>query len=219
MLESTKVCLRKYAIFSGRASRKEFADFTLVALSAVVITYFVVGEIASIALIAFLATPYLAVHWRRMHDAGYAGWHVGLALTVFSIGAFFAYLGGEALSQLAAGKFVPVDPNLAAAMAFGGLFVRIVGSVYGLWVLFILARRTMDGPNRFGPGPGQSYAAPIDETPRSKPADEPIAKTEVRSRLGVWTKKSAPPPESVYQPVEGRSLAEIVARQKVTAKA
>jgi len=81
--------MKKYAVFSGRARRKEYWMFFLcnmlisIALSAVTITagYLLgVGEMISDAAngIYFLAVliPSIAVGVRRMHDIGRSGWWI-----------------------------------------------------------------------------------------------------------------------------------------------
>lgn len=74
--------LKKYAVFSGRARRKEFWLFKLLELPLAVAGQFIMtGAITSrpvIALIAMislgLVIPDLAVFCRRMHDVGKSGW-------------------------------------------------------------------------------------------------------------------------------------------------
>lgn len=79
------ICLRKYATFSGRASRSEYWYFALfflvayVALSAVdgvLGTYSQREEVGLLSSIFALAVvvPALAVTCRRLHDIGRSGW-------------------------------------------------------------------------------------------------------------------------------------------------
>jgi uncharacterized membrane protein YhaH (DUF805 family) len=85
---------RKYADFNGRAQRKEYWMFTLVN-SAIILTLYAAFTVCSLneypalgvvfggALCLYvLATiiPGLAVSVRRLHDAGFSGWLVLLAL-------------------------------------------------------------------------------------------------------------------------------------------
>ena len=76
--------LKKYAVFSGRASRREFWTFQLVAflisivlaiLSTLVSAVTLLGLVFSLALIV----PSIAVSVRRLHDYGYSGWLVLIA--------------------------------------------------------------------------------------------------------------------------------------------
>jgi len=71
--ESIIVCLKKYAEFSGRASRSEFWWFALfIALVASALAY-IHETIASIFLIATLL-PLLAAGARRLRDSGKSAW-------------------------------------------------------------------------------------------------------------------------------------------------
>ena len=78
-------CLKKYAIFDGRARRKEFWMFTLV--NSIIIVFSIIldnlcgtqgtgidrGIIFNIYLILSLL-PSIAVSVRRLHDLGKSGW-------------------------------------------------------------------------------------------------------------------------------------------------
>jgi uncharacterized membrane protein YhaH (DUF805 family) len=89
--------LRKYAVFSGRARRKEFWSFTLI--QALVLLLLIVIDIATgtyqpdarlgllsgLYLLAMLV-PSLAVSARRLHDANLRGWWQLLVLT--GLGSF-----------------------------------------------------------------------------------------------------------------------------------
>ena len=85
--QALETCLRKkYADFSGRASRSEYWWFTL----GMVIVNVVIQVIANIsptvgmllAVVFFLAVivPGLAVAVRRLHDTGKSGWWLLLCL-------------------------------------------------------------------------------------------------------------------------------------------
>lgn len=85
---AVSTCLRKYATFSGRATRSEFWWFVLfqfmvqlvAALIDIALLGFDGGEpfqmIASLALLL----PMLAVAVRRLHDNGRVGWWIFLGL-------------------------------------------------------------------------------------------------------------------------------------------
>lgn len=71
--EAIKVCLNKYADFTGRASRAEYWWFVLLNfVISVLANVPYVGYLAMIAGLALLV-PYFAVCWRRMHDIGKGG--------------------------------------------------------------------------------------------------------------------------------------------------
>jgi len=68
-----RVCLTKYADFTGRASRSEFWWFTVfVALVGAALTY-LSQNLSNIFLIAMLL-PLLAAGARRLHETGRSGW-------------------------------------------------------------------------------------------------------------------------------------------------
>jgi uncharacterized membrane protein YhaH (DUF805 family) len=89
-------CLRQYAVFSGRARRKEYWMFTLFyllfAVLAMILDYIFgleflndgsgsvgYGPIYIIYLLAMIL-PGLAVAVRRLHDTGRSGWHYFIVL-------------------------------------------------------------------------------------------------------------------------------------------
>jgi uncharacterized membrane protein YhaH (DUF805 family) len=78
---------RKYAVFSGRATRKEYWMFTLFNLLAYIILNFVLSPIKLdfLSIIYGLATliPSLAIGVRRLHDTGRTGWWLLLNLIPF----------------------------------------------------------------------------------------------------------------------------------------
>ncbi len=81
--------LRKYAVFSGRARRKEFWMFTLVNVIVTMVlvsfdlmlslgTGVVLGIFSGVYGLATLV-PSLAVYVRRLHDTGRSGWWILLS--------------------------------------------------------------------------------------------------------------------------------------------
>lgn len=71
--------LKNYANFGGRASRKEYWMFTLlasVALALLISLGILTGVMMIMAGIAALVliVPSIALSVRRLHDAGYSGW-------------------------------------------------------------------------------------------------------------------------------------------------
>ncbi len=95
--QAIATCLRKYAIFSGRASRSEFWWFylfsALISLAAGVAgaaafpvdpaaaADFRIADIPGAIVGLALLLPTLAVAVRRLHDWGRSGWWLLLALT------------------------------------------------------------------------------------------------------------------------------------------
>ena len=92
---SIKTCFRKYAVFSGRASRSEFWFFALFefigTLIASVIDAMILGypfESYGPVYIVFeivLLIPSIAVGARRLHDINKSGWWQLLILTLIGI--------------------------------------------------------------------------------------------------------------------------------------
>ena len=82
--------LKKYAVFSGRARRKEYWMFFLFNIIIVVVLGFIEGVIglapesdqSVLAMLYSLAVflPGLAVGIRRLHDTGRSGWWLLLAI-------------------------------------------------------------------------------------------------------------------------------------------
>ncbi len=73
--ESVTTCLKKYATFSGRASRSEFWWFWLATYIIVQIASFISTTLSGIISLA-LFLPSLAVAVRRIHDSEHSGWWV-----------------------------------------------------------------------------------------------------------------------------------------------
>ena len=95
--------LKKYVVFSGRASRSEFWWFTLISLIVSIVLQVIGGmmdqgtTISSIYSLAVLL-PTLAVGTRRLHDIGRTGWWQLLFLTLIGVFVliFFWAQGSEA---------------------------------------------------------------------------------------------------------------------------
>ena len=159
--EAVKICLRKYAVFSGRATRAEYWWWVLAVVIGSFISSFVDGFIGSLLLegeagIAFsffqviftLATllPGLAVTARRLHDIGKTGWWVlvwygilfFLGWIPFAVGlgiVFFAVLslavGEFNLEGLFEGNFGVGED---AGLILFGLFTLLAGILVALAV-------------------------------------------------------------------------------------
>lgn len=123
--------LRNYAVFSGRARRKEFWMFTLI--QSLVVFLLIVIDIATgtyqpavgfglISGLYVLATliPSLAVSVRRLHDANFRGWWELLVLTglgSFVLVVFFALPGQPGENRFGPdpktlGRSQPIPPPL-----------------------------------------------------------------------------------------------------------
>lgn len=65
--------LKKYAIFEGRASRREFWMFLLANLLLGIVAH-IISPTFGMLYSLFVFLPSLAVAVRRLHDAGRSGW-------------------------------------------------------------------------------------------------------------------------------------------------
>ncbi|GGT79803.1 MULTISPECIES: DUF805 domain-containing protein [Streptomyces] len=76
--------LKKYAVFGGRARRKEFWMFTLFSVIISIVLSVIDGVLGMqlLSLIYSLAVliPTLAVSVRRLHDTGRSGWWILIGL-------------------------------------------------------------------------------------------------------------------------------------------
>ena len=71
--------LKKYAVFNGRAQRKEYWMFVLFNIIISIVLSFVEGMIGTKGIIAILyglalLIPGIAVSVRRLHDTNHSGW-------------------------------------------------------------------------------------------------------------------------------------------------
>ncbi|MBD0842867.1 MULTISPECIES: DUF805 domain-containing protein [unclassified Streptomyces] len=96
--------VKKYAVFSGRARRKEYWMYTLFymifAVVASIVDLAVLGsQILSLVMALGLLLPSLGVTVRRLHDTGRSGWWILIALIPLVGGIVllvFLCLDGEA---------------------------------------------------------------------------------------------------------------------------
>tara|TARA_Y100000031_G_scaffold91082_1_gene100144 strand:+ start:82 stop:453 length:372 start_codon:yes stop_codon:yes gene_type:complete len=92
---SIQTCFKKYAQFSGRATRSEFWFFALFGLIGGLVTAVIDTMILGYPLEDYGPTniifqiviiiPYLAVGARRLHDKNKSGWWQLIALTIIGI--------------------------------------------------------------------------------------------------------------------------------------
>jgi len=156
--------LRKYAVFTGRARRKEYWQLILLVFiltfAASVIDHVIGmpavaglpsdlgGPVENFVSIATLL-PSLAVGWRRMHDIGKSGW--------ISIAGFIPI----ALMLVIVSMELPSTGSLGELV--GGLgwrvLVGLVGALLALaYLLYLLVKPGTSGSNRYGPDPKAPFA-------------------------------------------------------------
>ena len=165
--ESVRTCIRKYADFSGRATRAEFWWWVLatvivgIAFSSIdtAIRSWVGWEFyspfQSIYGLAVLL-PDLAVTCRRLHDIGKSGWWqlvwviiaiLGVIPLVVGLILFFVGAFSEGF------KNFRVDGSDIAALVVGIVISVLIWLAVAIWWLVWMARQGDTGPNRFGPDP------------------------------------------------------------------
>jgi uncharacterized membrane protein YhaH (DUF805 family)/Flp pilus assembly protein TadD len=150
---------KKYAVFRGRASRKEFWLFVLFNFIAANLLGLVSGLVAAKTghveigfggpLLYYLATliPTLAVTVRRLHDTSRSAWWLLITLVPF--------LGGVALVALLPNK---TNPELVGAIS---------GVLGAIALAVLLTLKGEKGDNRYGAKP--AVPAQPAQTPLSRP--------------------------------------------------
>jgi uncharacterized membrane protein YhaH (DUF805 family) len=145
--DAVTACFRKYARFSGRASRSEYWFFFLFLvlmngvasiLDAALFTLDFEDSGPFYTLVTFgLFLPSLAVGWRRLHDTNRSGWWFGgfwLALVVSILLFGLSAVGGAA------------DEAILGL----GIVLGLAGLAYAIAMLVFLTRKGQPHPNRFG---------------------------------------------------------------------
>lgn len=112
--------LKKYAVFSGRARRKEYWMYTLfncIAFAVLVFVGFAVGTLIPyfLYLIAIIL-PTLAVGVRRLHDTGKSGWLM-LIILIPLIGGVILFAFDCVEGNRGPNRYGP-DPKMADAAAY-----------------------------------------------------------------------------------------------------
>ncbi len=176
--ESVKVCLQKYADFSGRATRAEFwwwllattvVSFAISAVDTAIsvlmgsVTVFAFSPFSTIFGLAILL-PNLAVTARRLHDIGKSGWWqlvwiviAGAGWIIFAIGiaitVIMLFTGGS-VAGIKEGEFFSNVEFADFLPAISTLVIALlVNLAVFIWYLIWLVRQGDNGANRFGPDP------------------------------------------------------------------
>jgi len=167
-LAAVLICLRKYARFSGRASRGEYWNFVLfvvlvsVALAVVDQRLFggqvviringlmieTSGPLGSLFVLAILL-PFLAAGSRRMHDTGRSRIYLFYPLIVMlGVSTFIGLLTG--FGPLLSGELLEVVGKIGAALIVGAVFVLALSPMIVMWWL---TRPSQAEDNKYGVRP------------------------------------------------------------------
>jgi len=107
--DQTIICFKKYSVFKGKASRKEYWYFYLFTLIVSLLTYFIDISIfrkdpdgilfinAFFSMVTFL--PSIAVGSRRLHDVNKSGWWQLISLTVIGLIPLIIWLASKPLKD------------------------------------------------------------------------------------------------------------------------
>jgi len=125
--------IKQYAVFSGRATRKEFWIFFLYNS----ILEFAFGHAEKTGLLVtvyslFIITPFFAVTIRRMHDLGKSGWWALIFLLIIILDNILSLFG---------------FPAIASSQYYPYLFIFILGM---LVFMIIMALPGNKGTNKYG---------------------------------------------------------------------
>ncbi len=161
--------LKKYAVFSGRATRMEYWMFVLYSVIFLIvagIVDFVAGwhisdEPQSNGILAFLyklfvLVPICAVTVRRLHDIGKSGWVFGRYLLcqsamfiIFLVYLNFAVVDKNLLESIRYGTF---DPSIfSAPVATVALLIMAFLAIYCIWLFVFMCRDSQPRENKWGP--------------------------------------------------------------------
>jgi uncharacterized membrane protein YhaH (DUF805 family) len=137
-------CMRRYAQFSGRASRPEYWWFYAVVVAVGLPLHFLAPHLSVVGLAlravwSFGVTlPHLAVMSRRLHDSGHSFWWGG---------AFFLAIAFLAAVGLAVRGRPPIS-NPLPAFIFGIYMLGWFALAFRL--LYLLCKQGDAGSNRYG---------------------------------------------------------------------
>ena len=146
---------RKYAVFSGRDSRKAFWMFYWTDMNvriAILLASFLLNIFIIALLVLYLAVsvlPWIAAHVRRFHDLGYSGWHL-LMLRIPTLVAGF--LGVSWLAMVLGARTWMIWA-LLSEYSFLLYFIILLSVVSEIGMHIMLALPGEPGPNRYGPPP------------------------------------------------------------------
>ncbi|MDE2939761.1 MAG: DUF805 domain-containing protein [Chloroflexota bacterium] len=166
--ESVKTCIRKYADFSGRATRAEFwwwllaTTLTSLAISAVdsfvgaISNAYFYSPLSTIFALAVLL-PDLAVTARRLHDTGKSGWWqlVWVVVAILAVApAVVGVVAGLAGLFSAGQDWDNWWANVSWLPIVAGIIVTLLIWIgIFVWWLVWMVKQGQSGPNHYGPDP------------------------------------------------------------------
>ena len=163
--ESVKTCIRKYADFSGRATRAEYWWWVL----ATTVAGFAIGAIdgfinsvtgpysfSPLSAIFGLAVllPDLAVTARRLHDTGRSGWWQLVWFVVAVLGAIPLVIGVAAtIISAMSGDSWWGHPSFWIPVIIGAAVSFLIWLGIFIWWIVWMVQQGQPGPNHYGPDP------------------------------------------------------------------
>lgn len=215
IVNATKRFFRKYATFSGRASRGEFWWSYLALLIAGFVVGFVefipvVGVIIGLVFSFGTIIPSLAVSVRRLHDTNRSGWFLLIPFALSMVGAIILvvsfvptiigiadagsidYMTDEEVLEL----FIPVFGGLAAAFIF-----FIIGAIVNI---VFMARASDPAGVRFdNPAPTQGMPMGTQVLPQTYTAQPYTQPDYGQQTYGQLPNEQQPPTEQPpYSPMQ-----------------
>jgi len=160
------VVIKKYAVFTGRARRKEFWMFVLFNIIFGIVAKLLDqmlglnfgkgmmnGGVINLLFSLFMLVPSLAVTVRRFHDIGKSGW-VYFRFFLCAVISALVFVGYVVMLALKEGLNAD-DLDVATIMKFAmpTLLFAVVILTIGIWQLVYLVRDSQPGENKYGPNP------------------------------------------------------------------
>lgn len=154
--DAIRTCFRKYATFSGRASRPEYWYFVLFGFLGSIVTDLVSDGLSSLFSLVLLL-PTLSAGWRRMHDSGRSGLYLLYPIiAVIGTMSFAAFIGGLSFDTMLSDGLAQHFDGIAGLILAVAMLVCAFSPFI---VIYWLTRPTQPGPNDWGPAPAPGVAA------------------------------------------------------------
>lgn len=163
--QAVKQVLRKYADFSGRATRAEYwwwvLATTIVSLVLQTIDSFIVSliseglEASPLSTVFGLAVllPGLAVTARRLHDIGKSGWWILVWFVIGIVGLIPVAVGIIAMFLAWGMDWDAVAAEALITLIVGIALTALIELGLMVWVIVWMARQGRSGPNSYGAAP------------------------------------------------------------------